>query len=31
MKKVDEQLKLIRANGWDKDLSNIQKKKIRKK
>lgn len=29
--KVDEQLKLIRANGWDRNLSNIQKKKIRKK
>ncbi len=29
--KIDEQLKLIRANGWDRNLSNLQKKKIRKK
>lgn len=29
--KVDEQLKLIRANGWDRNLTKLQKKRIRKK
>ena len=28
--KVDEQLKLIRANGWDRNLSNIKRKNKKK-